>query len=122
VAGVSVCGPSDLITLARACPPTWRAEIDFTLGHPVRDAEHLHQRSPLTYASQITAPLLIIQGRQDPRVPESASAQFAASLRANGSDVRYQVYDDEGHTFTNRANELDAMTAVVTFLTEHLRP
>jgi dipeptidyl aminopeptidase/acylaminoacyl peptidase len=122
VAGVSVCGPSDLITLARACPPTWRAEIDFTLGNPVRDAEHLHQRSPLTYASQITAPLLIIQGRQDPRVPESASAQFAASLRANGSDVRYQVYDDEGHTFTNRANELDAMTAVVTFLTEHLRP
>jgi dienelactone hydrolase len=121
-AGVSVCGPSDLITLARACPPTWRPNIDRILGNPDRDAEHLRQRSPLTYASQIKAPLLIIQGRQDPRVPETASAQIAATLRANGTDVRYRVYDDEGHTFTNRANELDAMTAVVTFLTEHLQP
>jgi dipeptidyl aminopeptidase/acylaminoacyl peptidase len=121
-AGVSVCGPSDLITLARACPPTWRASIDQVLGNPDRDAEHLRQRSPLTYASQIKAPLLIIQGRQDPRVPESTSAQIAATLVANGAPVRYQVYDDEGHAFTNRANELDAMTAIVTFLTEHLQP
>jgi len=119
-AGVSVCGPSDLITLARACPPTWRANIDRVLGNPDSDAEHLRQRSPLTYTSQIKAPLLIIQGRQDPRVPETTSAQIAAALRASGTDVRYQVYDDEGHTFTNRANELHAMTEIVTFLTEHL--
>jgi dipeptidyl aminopeptidase/acylaminoacyl peptidase len=121
-AGVSVCGPSDLIALTRACPPTWRAMIDGVLGNPDSDAEHLRQRSPLTYASQINAPLLIIQGRQDPRVPESTSAQIADALHANGTDVRYQVYDDEGHTFTNRANELHAMTALVDFLTEHLRP
>jgi dipeptidyl aminopeptidase/acylaminoacyl peptidase len=121
-AGVSVSGPSDLITLARACPPSWRPNIDRILGNPDDDAEHLRQRSPLTYASQIKAPLLIIQGRQDPRVPEAASAQIAATLRANGTDARYQVYDDEGHTFTNRANELDAMTAIVDFLTEHLQP
>jgi dipeptidyl aminopeptidase/acylaminoacyl peptidase len=119
---VSVCGPSDLITLARACPPTWRPNIDRVLGNPDSDAEHLRQRSPLTYASQIKAPLLIIQGRQDPRVPEVTSAQLADTLNDNGTAVRYQVYDDEGHTFTNRANELDAMTSVVTFLTEHLRP
>jgi dipeptidyl aminopeptidase/acylaminoacyl peptidase len=121
-AGVSVCGPSDLIALARACPPTWRPMIDGVLGNPDNDAEHLRQRSPLTYASQINAPLLIIQGRQDPRVPESTSAQIADALHANGTDVRYQVYDDEGHTFTNRANELHAMTALVAFLTEHLQP
>jgi dipeptidyl aminopeptidase/acylaminoacyl peptidase len=119
-AGVSVCGPSDLVTLARACPPTWRLMIDGVLGNPDRDADHLRRRSPLTYASQIKAPLLIIQGRQDPRVPETTSAQIAAALRANGTDVSYQVYDDEGHTFTNRANELRAMTAVVAFLTGHL--
>jgi dipeptidyl aminopeptidase/acylaminoacyl peptidase len=121
-AGVSVCGPSDLITLARACPPTWRATIDRVLGNPDRDAEHLRQRSPLTYAKQITVPLLIIQGRQDPRVPETTSAQIASALRGNGTAVRYQVYDDEGHNFTNRANELHAMTEVVSFLTEHLKP
>jgi dipeptidyl aminopeptidase/acylaminoacyl peptidase len=121
-AGVSVCGPSDLITLARACPPTWRANIDRVLGNPDRDAEHLRQRSPLTYAKQITVPLLIIQGRQDPRVPETTSAQIADALHTNGTDVRYQVYEDEGHTFTNRANELHAMTEVVSFLTEHLKP
>jgi dienelactone hydrolase len=119
-AGVSVCGPSDLITLSLACPPTWRPTVDRVLGHPDRDAEQLRQRSPLTYASQITAPLLIIQGRQDARVPESTSAQIAATLRANGGDVQYQVYDDEGHNLTSRANELHAMTAVVDFFTEHL--
>lgn len=119
-AGVSVCGPSELITLSRACPPTWRTMVDHELGNPDRDAEQLRERSPLTYASQIKAPLLIIQGRQDPRVPEASSAQIASTLRANGTDVRYQVYDDEGHTFTNRANELHAMTAIVTFLTEYL--
>jgi dipeptidyl aminopeptidase/acylaminoacyl peptidase len=120
-AGVSVCGPSDLITLARACPPTWRPMIDRVLGNPDSDAGHLRRRSPLTWATQIKAPLLIIQGRQDPRVPETTSAQIAAALQANGTDVSYQVYDDEGHTFTNRANELHAMTAVVAFLAEHLR-
>jgi len=121
-AGVSVCGPSDLITLARACPPTWRPLIDQVLGNPDADAEHLRQRSPLTYADQISVPLLIIAGRQDPRVPESTSAAIAAALRDNGTEVSYQVYDDEGHTFTNRANELHAMNSVVAFLTEHLRP
>jgi dipeptidyl aminopeptidase/acylaminoacyl peptidase len=121
-AGVSVCGPSDLITLARACPPTWRPNIDRVLGNPDRDADRLRQRSPLTYASQIKAPLLIIQGRQDPRVPETTSAQIAAALRDNGTEVCYQVYDDEGHTFTNRDNELHAMSAAVNFLAEHLQP
>jgi dipeptidyl aminopeptidase/acylaminoacyl peptidase len=121
-AGVSVCGPSDLITLARACPPTWRPNIDRVLGNPDRDAAHLHQRSPLTHASKMNAPLLIIQGRQDPRVPETTSAEIAAALRARRTSVRYQVYEDEGHGFTNRANELHAMTTIVTFLTEHLRP
>lgn len=121
-AGVSVCGPSDLVALAAACPPTWRTNVDRVLGNPDRDTAHLRQRSPLTYASEIKAPLLIIQGRQDPRVPETTSAEIAGALRANGTAVRYQVYDDEGHGFTNRANELHAMTAVVTFLTEHLQP
>lgn len=121
-AGVSVCGPSDLVALAAVCPPAWRPNVDRVLGNPDRDAAHLRQRSPLTYASSIKAPLLIIQGRQDPRVPETTSAQIAEALRANGTAVRYQVYDDEGHDFTNRANELHAMTAVVAFLTEHLQP
>lgn len=119
-AGVSVSGPSDLIALASVCPPTWRPNVDRVLGNPDRDAAHLRRRSPLTYASEIKAPLLIIQGRQDPRVPEATSAQIAEALGANGTAVRYRVYDDEGHDFTNRANELHAMTAVVTFLTEHL--
>jgi dipeptidyl aminopeptidase/acylaminoacyl peptidase len=121
-AGVSVCGPSDLVALARACPPSWRPNIDRVLGNPDRDAARLRERSPLTYASRITAPLLIIQGRQDPRVPEVTSARLVAALRANGTAVKYLIYDDEGHTFTSRANELHAMTEVVAFLTEHLRP
>jgi dipeptidyl aminopeptidase/acylaminoacyl peptidase len=71
------------------------------------------QRSPITYVDQINAPLLVIQGAQDPRVVKSESDQIVERLRARGVEVRYEVFEDEGHGFTKRENELRAwrMTA-----------
>ncbi|WP_205719480.1 alpha/beta hydrolase family protein, partial [Actinomadura geliboluensis] len=120
-AGVSFCGPSNLVTLARACPPTWRPTVDAVLGNPDTDAEHLTCRSPITYADAITAPLLVIQGAHDPRVPKDESDQIVTRLRARGIDVRYDVYPDEGHGFTNRSNEIKAYGDIAQFLLAHLR-
>ncbi|MGI5165654.1 S9 family peptidase [Spirillospora sp. CA-253888] len=119
-AGVSMCGPSNLVTLARAVPPTWRTFVTIVLGDPDADAEHLTQRSPITYADGISTPLFVIQGARDPRVPRDESDQLVAHLRRRGVDVRYDVYADEGHGFTKRKNELKAYEEIANFLISHL--
>ncbi|MFC9973872.1 S9 family peptidase [Spirillospora sp. NPDC127200] len=119
-AGVSMCGPTNLVTLARAVPPTWRTFVTIVLGDPDADAELLTQRSPITYADGISAPLFVIQGARDPRVPRDESDQLVTRLRARGVDVRYDVYADEGHGFTKRKNELKAYEEIANFLISHL--
>ena len=78
------------------------------------------ERSPITYVDQVTAPLFVIQGAQDPRVVKSESDQIVERLCARNVTVRYDVYDDEGHGFTKRENELKAMSDIVEFFEEHL--
>ncbi|RBQ20581.1 hypothetical protein DP939_05665 [Spongiactinospora rosea] len=119
-AGVSICGPSNLLTLAKNSPPTWKPFVATVLGDPDTRAEQLLERSPVTYADGIAAPLFVIQGAKDPRVPQSESDQIVARLRERGVEVRYDIYPDEGHGFTNRANELAAYEAISAFLRTHL--
>ncbi|WP_165975864.1 S9 family peptidase [Actinomadura rubrisoli] len=119
-AGVSLCGPSDLVALARACPPTWKHFVATVLGDPDTDGESLARRSPMAHADAISAPLFILQGARDPRVPCATSDQLVSRLRARGIDVRYEVFEDEGHGFTNRANEIRAYEAIADFLTRYL--
>lgn len=118
--GVSVVGPSNLLTMARSVPETWRAEIPEWVGDPDTEADFLLERSPITYADAITAPLFVIQGANDPRVVKAESDQIVAALRKRGVDVRYDVYEDEGHGFTNRENEVQAMSDTAAFLLAHL--
>ena len=119
-AGVSLCGPANLVALARACPPTWKHFVAAVLGDPETDAGDLRQRSPITYADTITAPLLVLQGARDPRVPRAESDRLVDRLRSRGVDVRYRVFDDEGHGFTDRENELLAYEEIARFLCDHL--
>ncbi|WP_185844752.1 S9 family peptidase [Nonomuraea sp. WAC 01424] len=119
-AGVSICGPSNLVTLAKASPPTWKTFVATVLGDPETCAEQLLERSPVTHADGITAPLFVIQGAHDPRVPQDESDQIVTRLRERGVEVRYDIYPDEGHGFTNRANELKAYEAISAFLHAHL--
>src|ERR1700683_5383033 len=74
-AAVSICGPANLETLARSMPPSWATTVATMIGDPGKDADRLRERSPVTYASQITAPLLVLQGATDPRVPQAESDQ-----------------------------------------------
>ncbi|WP_157430164.1 S9 family peptidase [Actinomadura oligospora] len=119
-AGVSICGPSNLVTLASEAPPTWRKVVDTLLGNPEKDAERLLANSPITYADAIDAPLMVLQGARDPRVPRAESDSLVKSLRDRGVHVRYEVFPDEGHGFTTQANELRAYSETAVFLIEHL--
>jgi dipeptidyl aminopeptidase/acylaminoacyl peptidase len=119
-AGVSIVGPSNLVTFARAVPPTWRALMAKWVGDPETEADFLLERSPITYVDQIRAPLMVVQGANDPRVVKAESDQIVEALRARGVEVRYDVYDDEGHGFTKRSNEIKALGDVADFLVAHL--
>ncbi len=78
--------------------------------------EHLHRISPLTQAQRITQPLLVAQGRNDPRVPWTESEQIVRNLQARKAPVWYLLADNEGHGFARRENADYYYAALVTFL------
>jgi dipeptidyl aminopeptidase/acylaminoacyl peptidase len=124
-AGASVVGPSNLITLLQTIPPYWtsmKANLDLRLGDPDHpaDAARLQRQSPLHAAEQIQAPLLVVQGANDPRVKQAESDQMVAALAALGQPVTYLVAADEGHGFRKEINRLAYLTAVEFFFAEHL--
>jgi dipeptidyl aminopeptidase/acylaminoacyl peptidase len=119
-AAVDIFGPSNLVTFARAVPPTWKRMMKRFVGDPDEDAEMLTERSPLTYIDNVKAPLLVIQGATDPRVVKPESDQLVEKLRSMGRTVEYEVFDDEGHGFTKRPNELRAMRLSAEWLERYL--
>ncbi len=76
--------------------------------------------SPLKHAAKIQAPLMVIQGANDPRVPASEASQIAAAVRANGKAVWTITAADEGHGFKKKANVDRTRLAVAAFLRQHL--
>jgi dipeptidyl aminopeptidase/acylaminoacyl peptidase len=120
-AGVSCYGPANLETLARSMPPDWAPVVLEMFGDVNTDTDDMRRRSPVTYADQITAPLLVLQGANDPRVPKAESDQIVDRVRANGVEAEYVVFGDEGHGFTSRDNDITAHTAILSFLLKHLR-
>jgi dipeptidyl aminopeptidase/acylaminoacyl peptidase len=119
-AAVDIFGPYNLITFARAVPPPWRRMMKRFVGDPDEDADLLRERSPMTYIDNAKAPLLVIQGAKDPRVVKNESDQLVEKLRSLGRTVEYIVFDDEGHGFTKRKNELTTMRASADWLEKYL--
>ncbi len=120
-AGVDVFGPANLITFIESNPPSWRDSVYPFVGHPIDDHDMLIDRSPLTHVDSITAPLLVIQGKNDPRVAPAESEQIVAALRLRGQPVEYILFEDEGHGFSKRPNELKALKASADFLDMYLQ-
>lgn len=121
-AAVDLVGPSDLVTFAKAVPPTWRRMMAQWVGDPETEVDFLMERSPVTYVDQIRTPLFVIQGANDPRVVKAESDQIVERLRERGVEVRYDVYEDEGHGFTKRENEHKAYRDMAAFLEQYLLP
>ncbi|MDX6646616.1 MAG: hypothetical protein QOK40_2343, partial [Miltoncostaeaceae bacterium] len=125
-AAVSYVGPSSLVTLVRSFPAYWRPFLESWwyrfVGNPDDPVQlaDLEARSPLNFVDRIRAPLLVIQGANDPRVTKGESDQIVAALRARGVAVEYLVKDDEGHGFVKPENRMDAYRAIERFLAAHL--
>ncbi|MDP9206597.1 MAG: S9 family peptidase, partial [Gemmatimonadota bacterium] len=124
-AGVSIVGPSNLITLLNSIPPYWeaiRTTFHERMGNPntPEGKAQLVRQSPLTSATKIKAPLLVVQGANDPRVNRAESEQIVIALRDRGFPVEYILAPDEGHGFARPINNLVLFTAAEKFLAKHL--
>jgi dipeptidyl aminopeptidase/acylaminoacyl peptidase len=119
-AAVDMFGPYDLFTAIERVPETWKPYFLLAVGDPVRDHDFFVERSPKTYIADIACPLLVIQGKNDPRVVEAESRQLVDDLRDIGRDVEYLVFEDEGHDVLKLPNRVRCYDAIVGFFSKHL--
>ena len=120
---VDIVGPSNLKTLIETVPPYWApmiAQFHRRVGNPEKDVDFLWSRSPLSRADQISIPLLIAQGANDPRVKQAESEQIVAALVDAGIDHEYMLFPDEGHGFAKPDNRMVFYAAAEKFLARHL--
>jgi len=120
-AGVSVVGVVSWKTMVDTTRGDLRDYLLRELGDPAKDAELYRERSPLTHASKIRAPLLVLQGENDPRVPRSEAEQVVTALREGGKPHEYHVYPGEGHGFRTTENRIDALRRALDWFDRHLR-
>ncbi len=123
--GVDIVGPSNLETLLDTIPPYWAPLVKIfheRMGNP--DSEEglalLKAASPLYKADQITKPLLIAQGANDPRVKQAESDQIVGAMKDAGIPVTYVLYPDEGHGFAKPTNNIAFFAIAENFLAECL--
>ena len=124
-AAVAIVAPSNLITLLDAIPPYWEAgrkQMYTRMADPTTPEGKalLIAESPLTKAKDIVTPLMVVQGKNDPRVNIRESNQIVAAVRDNGKPVEYLVAPDEGHGFARPINNLAMVTAIEEFLPKYL--
>ena len=119
-AAVDTVGMSDLETFLENTAEYRRSHRESEYGTLAHDRETLRRVSPIHKVDQITAPLMVIHGANDPRVPVSEADQIVASLENRGVPVKYLRYADEGHGLSKLKNKLDCYPQVVEFLKKHL--
>lgn len=123
--GVDIVGPSNLITFLESVPPYWepltglfRVRIGDNTTEEGR--AFLANCSPINHVENVTRPLLIGQGANDPRVRQNESEQIVNALEKRGISVTYIVFPDEGHGFARPENNMAFFAVAEAFLAQHL--
>jgi dipeptidyl aminopeptidase/acylaminoacyl peptidase len=123
-AGVDIFGVSNWVRTLKSIPPYWEAErisLYSEIGDPTKQEKMLREISPLFHADKITKPLIVLQGANDPRVIKPESDEIVDAIKKKHGIVEYVVFDNEGHGFTKKANELRAYKAILDFLDKYLK-
>ena len=122
--GVDIFGVSNWIRTLESIPPYWESQrlaLYQEIGDPVKDRERLMATSPLFHAAEIRKPLMVVQGANDPRVIKAESDDIVAAVKKNGVPVDYLVFDDEGHGFSKKKNQIEGNRRMLEFLDQHLK-
>jgi dipeptidyl aminopeptidase/acylaminoacyl peptidase len=120
--GVDVVGISNFVTFLKNTSDYRRdlRRVEYGDERDPKMRKFLQELSPLTHVNEITRPLLIVQGANDPRVPASESEQMEKALRKNGIETWYLLAKDEGHGFRKQSNREFQFLTTIQFLRKHL--
>ena len=123
--GVNIFGVTNWIRTLKSIPPWWESFKDALykeLGDPhSADSVRLKRISPLFHTDKVTKPLIVLQGAQDPRVLQVESDEIVEGVRKNGVPVEYVLFEDEGHGFVKKENQIEAYSSILKFLDQYLK-
>jgi dipeptidyl aminopeptidase/acylaminoacyl peptidase len=124
-AGVNIFGVTNWIRTLKSIPSYWEASrkaLYDELGDPYSaDSIRLKKISPLFHASNVKNPVMVLQGANDPRVLQIESDEIVAELQKNKIPVEYVIFDDEGHGFRKKENQLEGYRKIKNFLDYYLK-
>ncbi|NUB89495.1 S9 family peptidase [Haloterrigena sp. SYSU A121-1] len=119
-AGVDVVGIANFVTFLENTGD-WRRELrEAEYGSLADDREFLEEISPTNNIENIEAPLFVLHGENDPRVPVGEAEQIAEKAKAQGVPVRKLIFEDEGHGFSKLENRIEAYSEIADFLDDHV--
>lgn len=123
--GVNIFGVTNWLRTLKSIPPFWesfRQALYLELGDPfTADSTRLYNISPLFHADQITKPVMVLQGANDPRVLQVESDEIVAKVKENNVPVEYVLFPDEGHGFIKKENEISGYRQILGFLDTYLK-
>jgi pimeloyl-ACP methyl ester carboxylesterase len=123
-ASCDMFGPYDLLTFSERIPETWKPYFKIALGDPGKPEERafLMERSPKSYLKDLAAPMLVIQGRNDPRVVAAESEDLVRELRGQGKQMELLIFENEGHDVLKYENRVTCYASIADFFAKYLKP
>ena len=123
--GVNIFGVTNWLRTLKSIPPYWESfkkALYDEMGDPyTQDSVRLHGISPLFHTENVTKPLMVLQGANDVRVLQVESDEIVEGVKANGVPVEYVIFDDEGHGFRKKENQISGYGQIKEFLDVHLK-
>jgi dipeptidyl aminopeptidase/acylaminoacyl peptidase len=119
-AAVDLFGPLDWYTMLKHSDPQLNQYLRGLLGNPEKDRKVYEEDSPIRYIQNIRAPMLVLQGDNDSRVPKEETEQLVAALKKRGNVVDVVYYPDEGHGFDKLEHQIDAARRIVGWFEKYL--
>jgi dipeptidyl aminopeptidase/acylaminoacyl peptidase len=119
-AAVEDYGIISWLTMLKSSDPELDEYLKALLGDPDKNQKIYEADSPITYIRNEKAPLLVLQGDNDPRVPKEEAQQVVDILRKEGRVVDVHYYSNEGHGFVKRENQIDAIRRTIDWFDQHL--
>lgn len=123
--GVNIYGVTNWIRTLRSIPAWWessRNQLYKEMGDPYSsDSIRLYNISPLFHAKNIKNPVMVLQGANDPRVLQIESDEIVKAARESGAYVEYLLFEDAGHGFVKKQQQIEGYEGILTFLNKHLK-
>ncbi|WP_435263918.1 S9 family peptidase [Tenacibaculum sp. nBUS_03] len=123
--GVNIFGVTNWMRTLKSIPSWWesfREALYKEIGNPhTADSIRLKKISPLFHTNKVTKPLMVLQGAKDPRVLQVESDEIVAGVKKNGVPVEYVLFEDEGHGFVKKENQIESNKRILQFLDKYLK-